>query len=202
MTTSQTSPTYDQRLKNWSDDIAAINAGSKCLTIGLTSGNRNPNDARVVYRLVKSLTDSIGQQRGDSQGDSSLLLCRINVQLLPFGPLLTFSDEVVEQRIEKSALGAWDQVEVAVSVGNVASKSLQQVVRTLPKWKLRYKTIVIDLGAIHHLPSRIIGRWCDSTYVLIGPSTCASAQWITQFVEYHRDCGSHIAGTITASAAA
>jgi hypothetical protein len=62
--------------------------------------------------------------------------------------------------------------------------------------------ILIDLGPINLIPSRTIGRLCDTNYILLGPNTSASAQWILQYVDYHTYCGSHIAGTLKSSFAA
>jgi hypothetical protein len=198
MTTSEQSTCRDQQLNNWCVDIVANNSGSKCITIGLTSGNRNPNDARVIYRLVKSLSESLLERRQES----NLLLCRLDVKSVAWELFRSTENTDVDARIEKSALGSWDHVEIPVVVSNVAPKSLQQIPRLLPKWKLRYSTIVVDLGPINQVPSRTIGRLCDSNFVVIGPNSCASAQWISQHVDYHLDCGAHINGTIVASAAA
>jgi hypothetical protein len=198
MTSFDQSTYRDQRLNQWCVDTVASNSGSKCTTIGLTSGNRYPNDARVIYRLAKSLSEALLEGRQES----NLLLCRLDVKSIAWGLFRSSENTDVEARIEKSALGSWDHVEIPIVVGNVAPKSLQQFPRLLPKWKLRYSTIIVDLGPIHQIPSRTIGRLCDANFVVIGPNSCASAQWISEQVDYHLDCGADISGTIVASAAA
>lgn len=199
MVTNVQSNVEQQRLRDWCDGIVVDSSGAKSLTIGLASGNRYPNDARVIFRIVKALSNSLVEHRGKS----NLLLCRLNVETLGSGlfePPKT--SESVDARIEKSALGCWDFVEIDVPIGRVAPPSLQLIPRWLPKWQLRYHTIVVDLGPIHQVPSRTIGSICDAIYVVLGPNGCASAKWISQHVDHHTECGSPIAGTIVATAAA
>jgi hypothetical protein len=56
--------------------------------------------------------------------------------------------------------------------------------------------IMIDLGPMHHVPSRTIGRLCDHCYVLLGPDLCASVDWIRQHLAWHDRAGSTVGGTI------
>lgn len=191
--------TVESRLATWADEIAGITLQSKNVTLGLISGNRSNNDARVVFQLVRQLQHSLDAKCADA----SMLLCRLDVRSPSSMSLLTKeADDLPEPKIEKSALGNWGVVEVPMTVGNVAPRALQMVPRLLPKWKLRYNLVVIDLGPLHVVPSRIVGRLCDCNFVVLGPGSCASAQWITQYITYHEDCGSHIGGTICATAAA
>lgn len=189
----------DESLLAWCGHIAQVSRGAKNLTIGLTSGNRNNNDARVIYRIMKSLQASVLQQ----SPTASLLLCRLNVESASALRFLGFGKELSQEPLTaKSALGNWFQVDVPIAIGSMAPRALQQVPRWLPKWKMRYDLVVVDLGPMHQVPSRVIGRFCDSNYVILGPDTTASAQWISQFIQYHEDCGAHIGGTIVATSAA
>ncbi len=192
----------NHRLDHWCQTLADQAAGTRNLTIGLTSGNRYANDARVLFRVAKSLTANIDQSRRNTGNSDGLLICRLDVNSAPLNWLGSADDNAVEPIIEKSALGDWHQVEIPIVIGRVAPKSLQQVPRWLPKWKLRFRTILIDLGPMHLVPSRTIGRLCDVNYVILGPHTCASAQWINQHIDYHSECGSHIAGSVVALASA
>ena len=115
---------------------------------------------------------------------------------------MAVSDPKIDPGIEKSALGDWHQIDVPMVLGNTAPWALQQLPRWLPKWKLRYGVILIDLGPIHLVASRTVGRLCDSNYIVLGPNSSASAQWLMQYVDYHSYCGSHIVGTLVSSFAA
>lgn len=195
----QTLEIVDPRLTAWANEIAGITCQSKNVTLGLISGNRFSNDARVIFRIVRQLQQSLAS----ISSDASILLCRLDVRSpSSMSLLIKESDELPEPKIERSALGNWSVVEVPMTVGNVAPRALQMVPRLLPKWKMRYNLVVIDLGPLHVVPSRIVGRLCDCNYVVLGPGSCASAQWITQYINYHEDCGSHIAGTVCATSAA
>ncbi len=190
--------TDEDRLASWSSELSKIVCTTKNLTIGLCSGNRFNNDARIVYRILKSLQAATAEVAPEA----NMLLCRLDArQTSPWDLVCSRDEQVAEPKLEKSALGNWDCVDVPITVGNVATRSLQQVPRWLPKWKLRYNLIVVDLGPMHLVPSRIIGRLCDGSYVILGPDSCASAQWISQYVSHHEECGAHIAGTIVAAAA-
>lgn len=189
----------DTGLHQWADQIANIAIQTNNLSVGLVSGNRFGNDPRVIFRIVRSLQGAVHQLKPNS----SCLLCRLDVRVSSAVRRLSWSrEEAAEPKVERSALGNWHFVEVPIVVGNVATPSLQLVPRLLPKWKLNYNLVLIDLGPLHLVPSRIVGRLCDCNFVLLGPTSCASSQWINQFVSHHADCGSHITGTITAGAAA
>jgi hypothetical protein len=197
MASAEHSDAVDRHLKNWCETIAASQGQRANITIGLTSGSRTANDARVIFKIVKALQAAIAERRPKH----SLLLCRLDVTSAPLELLSTAVDIDTEARLERSALGEWDHVEIDVCIGSYAPKSLLKIPRLLPKWKLRYDTIIVDLGAIHQVPSRTIGRLCDANFVIIGPNSSASAQWIKQYVDHHTACGSHIAGSIVAAAA-
>jgi hypothetical protein len=188
----------NSNLESWSDELVRQTSGSACLTIGLISGHREPNDARCVYILAGQLA----QRLSTRHGDSDLLVCRLEIDCPVLARFRTVSDEPLEPEIEKSALGNWHEVEVPMTLGQSAPWALKALPRWLPKWKLRYKMILIDLGPINLIPSRTIGRLCDANYLLLGPNSSASAQWILQYVDYHTYCGSHIAGTLVSSFAA
>ena len=182
----------------WIEDLVHQAAGSQCLTIGLISGHREPNDARCIYRLAGRISHGLN----GSRGNGGLLVCRLNIEIPMLPRFRKPVEERVEPEIEKSALGNWHEVEVPMKICQTACWTLQSLPRWLPKWKLRFQMIVVDLGPIHLVPSRTIGRLCDTNYLLLGPNNCASPQWILQYRDYHAYCGSHIDGTVVSSFAA
>jgi len=182
----------------WYDQIARQGSHSRGFTVGLISGHRDQNDPRCIYRIAARLTKAMANYRSNS----GLLVCRLEVRCPLWGSWLATPEQKVEPIVEKSALGDWHQVDVPMTLGNTAPWSLQQLPRWLPRWKLRYNIILIDLGPIHLVSSRTIGRLCDSNYIVLGPNSTASAQWILQYADYHAYCGSHIAGTLLTGFAA
>ena len=59
--------------------------------------------------------------------------------------------------------------------------------------------IVVDLGPVSSRNGRVIGRLCDGVYVLLGPTHCASQEWITQQLAWHDRDGSVVCGTLVAN---
>jgi hypothetical protein len=187
-----------QQVRWLRSSIPQLLSSSKCATIGLTSGSRNLNESRSVYRLVNSIASLL--DRGSE--DSDLLLCRLEVQPKAWPRATQRAIEEPLKNIEKSVLGNWYQLDVSIECDRpTASHVLQQLPHALSKWQLRYKAVIMDLGPMHLPPSRILGRLCDVSFVMLGPNSCASAQWINQYIEYHEECGATIAGTIIASVA-
>lgn len=185
----------------WYDQLARQSQHSQGLTIGLISGQRDQNDPRCIYKIANRLVSALPNNRTKSQ----MLVCRLDAHcplLGRWGNWGTGVDQQIEPIIEKSALGDWYQVEVPMILGNTAPWALQQLPKWLPKWKMRYSIILIDLGPIHLVSSRTVGRLCDSNYIVLGPNASASSQWLMQYVDYHTYCGSHIAGTLVTSFAA
>ena len=188
----------DDQLQPWADHLARISRGTKSLTVGLMSGSRFSNDARAIFRMARAVQQGLTEQ----SLSRSLLLVRLDVHC-PKIPLLGSPTTELENEptIERSALGNWMSVEVPVQIGNVASPGLKQLPRWLAKWKQHYEVILVDLGPMHLVTSRLLGRFCEFNYVVLGPTSCASAQWILQHINHHEECGAHIAGSIIAAAA-
>lgn len=184
--------------ETWIDDLVKQAAGAQCYTLGLISGHRDPNDARCVYKLARLFADRLSKQ----VSNSDLLVCRLNIDCPILAKFCRADDSPTEPEIIRSALGDWYEVEIEMTIGQSAPWTLKALPRWLPKWKHRYSMILIDLGPINLVPSRTIGRLCDANYIVLGPNSSASAQWILQHVDYHTYCGSHIAGTLVSSFAA
>ncbi len=176
---------------SWPEAVVVEACNAACTTIGLMAGSRDANDVRVIDSLVKELSDQFGAREYAAR----MMLLRLDVH---------HSTSLERQhgqpaglpKSTRSPLGNWSEVAVPMPVGRSASWSLQQLPRWLPKWKSEFDLILIDLGPMNLVPSRAIGRLCDSCYLLLGPDSCASHEWILQHVAWHDRSGSSICGTL------
>jgi hypothetical protein len=177
---------------HWGSEVAAAAQSASTYSIGLMSGSRFSNDRRLIDRLVKNAA----QDLGDLTGASTLLL-RLDCGAGPIGaPPASRPPAPVAS---KSPLGQWYEICLPMPQSKTAPWALEQIPHWLPQWKLRHRLVVIDLGPMHLTPSRIIGRLCDTCYLMLGPSTCASQDWIMQQIDFHSRCGTVIAGSIVAT---
>jgi|LakMenE01Jun11ns_1017448.scaffolds.fasta_scaffold9924757_1 hypothetical protein len=183
---------------NWCEQWVAKLADTPSIAIGLISGHREPNDPRSVHRIARRMSEALTAH----PGRLSMLVCQLDIHT--GGGMLSkkCSETLVEPEITKSPLGNWHQVQVAMRIGASAPEPLQRLPRWLAKWKHRHSLILVDLGPIHLVPSRMLGRLCDANYLMLGPNWCASSQWLLQYVDYHEYCGSHILGTVVTTIAA
>lgn len=175
----------------WAESIVREVSGSPHLTVGLISGARYGNDPRCVNRLVGALA-----ARAKTAGDEyRLLSVRLSV----------VTNEKLEQPPEKTAavppairspLGPWSEVSISVPVGARASWALLQIPSWLSTWKEAFRLILVDLGPINLVPSRIVGRLCDVNYLHLGPDECASSDWLLEHMAWHDRSGSDIVGTL------
>ena len=178
---------------SWGGEVAAAAYSASTYSIGLLSGSRFPNDRRLIECLVKSATQELGQLTG-----ASTLLLRLDNAVDESSPTAGRTAPVAT----KSPLGAWYEISLPMPHSKSAPWSLEQIPHWLPQWKLRHRLVAIDLGPMHLTPSRIIGRLCDACYLVLGPSTCASHDWIMQQIDFHSRSGTVIAGSLVATASA
>jgi len=178
---------------SWGGVVAAAAQNATTYSIGLTSGSRFANDRRSIERLVRCAATELM----DASGASTLLL-----RLDPMAPVgVAPTTRTAAPVATKSPLGPWYELSLPMPDKSSAPWALEHIPHWLPQWKLRHRLVAIDLGPMHLTPSRIIGRLCDSCYVLLGPTTCASHDWIMQHIDFHSRAGSVIAGSIVATAA-
>ena len=180
----------------WAAQIVRESIPAKCTSIGLTCGSREPNSRRVIDTLARELS----QQALAIRRDNRLLLLRLHV----FQSMSLERQDDQPQgapRATASPLGDWSEVAIPMPVGKRASWSLQNLPRWLPAWKSEFRFVMIDLGPMHLVPSRTIGRLCDRCYVVLGPDACASHAWILEHVAWHDRSGSPICGTILTTVA-
>ena len=186
------------QLSDWCEQVLQRQLPQQACVLGLISGHRDPNDLRAIARIARVMADGLAQRPGRGE----LLVCRLDIQPLSLDSTGQPSTAQVEPRIDRSALGNWSAVEVPLPIGKTASWSLRQLPRWLLNWRMRYSMVLIDLGPIHLVPSRVVGRLCDENYLLLGPTSCASAQWLMQHIDFHEYCGSRVTGSLVINLAA
>jgi hypothetical protein len=186
--------TSDLQTAGWGGEVAAAAQMATTYSIGLMGGSRFPNDRRLIDRLVKSAALELAEVTG-----ASTLLLRLDSTALEVNT--TASRNTVPVAI-KSPLGPWYEISLPMPHSPTAPWSLEHIPHWMPQWKLRHRLVVIDLGPMHLAPSRVIGRLCDTCYLLLGPSTCASHDWVMQQIDFHSRSGTIIAGSILATTAA
>lgn len=187
--------TSETQTATWGGEVAAAAQMATTYSIGLMSGCRFPNDRRLVDRLVKSAASELGELTG-----ASTLLLRLEntARELDSNSKLRSAVPVAS----KSPLGPWYEISLPMPQSRSAPWALEHIPHWLPQWKLRHRLVVIDLGPMHLAPSRVIGRLCDTCYLMLGPSTCASHDWIMQQIDFHNRSGTSIAGSIVATTSA
>jgi hypothetical protein len=186
--------TSDLQTAGWGGEVAAAAQMATTYSIGLMGGSRFPNDRRLIDRLVKSAALELAELTG-----ASTLLLRLDSTAREVNSTASRNSVPVAT---KSPLGPWYEISLPMPHSQTAPWSLEHIPHWMPQWKLRHRLVVIDLGPMHLAPSRVIGRLCDTCYLLLGPSTCASHDWVMQQIDFHSRSGTIIAGSIVATTAA
>jgi hypothetical protein len=172
----------------------ALQASTYC--IGLMNGSRLSNDRRAVDRVVRATSDALADA---SDGASTLLL-----RLLADSDVESFKRPTgnTAPSGEKTPLGSWYEIALPMPASQATPWTLEQIPRWLPQWKQQHRLVVIDLGPMHLVATRVLGRQCDHCYLMLGPSVCGSHDWIMQQINLHHRSGTSVAGSIIATAAA
>ncbi len=186
--------TSEQNVTKWGSEVAASAESATTYSIGMMSGSRFPNDRRVIDRLVKSVSSELIELTG-----ATTLLLRLDSAAVDNSGTTSRTTPPVAS---KSALGPWYEISLPMPPSKSAPWALGQIPHWLPQWKLRHRLVVIDLGPMHLAPSRILGRLCDACYLMLGPSTCASHDWIMQQIDFHSRSGTVISGSVVATTSA
>lgn len=179
-------------LEKWVTTISQESRLAKCTTVGLTGGSRTGTDRRVTDVLARSLSNGLQLTHAEAR----LLVVRLAVEETVLPRLR--QPTVVQQLppITASPLGRWAFVEVPLLLGSAAPWALEQLPKRLPEWKENFEVILFDLGPMHLVPSRTIGRLCDGCYVVLGPDSCASPDWILQHIAWHERSGALVIGSL------
>lgn len=182
-------------LEKWVIGVGREARAAKSLTVGLIGGSRRGIDRRVTDQLAKGLASELRA----SQPAPRLLVVRVDGEARRMPPdRLPGVDEPMPA-VAPSPLGRWAFVEIPMPIGKTGSRTLQQLSRWLPKWKQEFGVILFDLGPMNLVPSRSLGRLCDSCYVVLGPDSCASPEWILQHIAWHERSGTQVCGTLVSA---
>lgn len=176
----------------WAGTIAAEAMKAATFSVGLLAGNRVGNDRRAIDQLVKSLAASVAEQ---SLGGATLL-----VRLMP-GDIRTAPapQSNLVPTPEKSPLGNWYEFAVPVPSGTAAPWTVEKLPHWLRQWRQHHRVVMLDLGPMHSVASRVVARLCDVSYILLGPATCASHDWIVQQMAMHQRSGTVLVGSLVAN---
>ncbi len=182
---------------NWAADVVSDLSQNVSMTIGLTRGSRHTSDSQVVDALSQLLDRALKDHR---EVVRPMLVVRLQASA---GTDLGRAAERAEAvpSLVRSSLGTWSEVSIPVPVGKHASRSLENLPHWLSVWKRNFGLILVDLGPISQVPSRVIGPLCDGCYIVLGPEPCGSRDWILRHVAWHQHSGSTIYGTLVANAA-
>ncbi len=176
--------------EGWAAELVQEALQAPCTTIGLVSGNRQGSDRCVIDAYARLLA----QQLQKARFKRPLLIVRLHTQVAATAGSTTARNSI--PRPAPSPLGAWSDVHINVAVGRKSPGVLQQLPQWLPSWKTEYGFLLIDLGPICELPSRVAGRLCDGCYVMLGPETCGSYEWLMRHIAWHDRSGSTMCGTL------
>lgn len=196
--TSTVPETYDEDVPNiedydaesliWARDVASEAMTSQCLTMGIVNGSRYPADFKTIQTLTRAASEEL-----EAQGGRSLLL-RLAADHSLESVVLDESRIPVAQR---SPLGPWSELIISTT-NSPPNATADCLAKWLPEWKPSFQLLLLDLGPIDSPLSRMAGRLCDASFLLLGPRWCGSQDWITQQIAWHHRSGSTVCGTILA----
>jgi hypothetical protein len=180
----------------WAADLAREAQLAPCTTIGLVSGNRFANNRRTIDSYVKLVVEQLQKVRFDR----SVLVVRLE-QGAP-GVRRREARAKPLSTPTRSPLGAWSDVHVDVSNDQRPQANLLELVERLPVWKNDFGFLLLDLGPISEVSSRVVGRLCDGCYIMLGAESCGSYEWLMRQIAWHARSGSTICGTLLTTQAA
>lgn len=186
-------------LRPWLELLQRLSHGALNLTVGLISGSRLPTERRVLELLAQT-----GLMRNMESLTAGLprtgLLIRLNLtsEVARRGLRTAKAADQMPTPTE-SVQGPWYEVTVPMRLGTFAPKNLERLPRWLSQWKRQFQRIMIDLGPIDQPICRTLGRYCDSSLILLGPETCASPIWLRRHIEHLTQCDASLAGSIEIS---
>lgn len=175
----------------WAAEVAQEAMLVNCTTVGLINGSRDSTPRSVIDVYARLLADALAALRSRRP----MLIVRLS------------SDPVRVSRREHqhadsapsvaaSPLGPWSEVTICVAAGKQARDTLERLSHLLQNWKREFGFVLVDLGPISEVPSRVIGGHCDSCFLLLGPESCGSHEWLLQQIAWHARNGSTICGTL------
>lgn len=177
--------------ESWAAGLAHDSSLAKCTTIGLISGSRSANPRCVVDAYAQRIADA----RHECRAKLPMLIVRLDVRHSATPPR-TGQNSELPPPTALSPLGPWREVTIPVPIGRKAGWWLEHLPHWLPNWKREFGFLLVDLGPISEVPSRVIGRLCDGCYLMLGPEACGSHEWLLQHIAWHDHSGCTICGTL------
>lgn len=190
----------DRSAEQWAAGIVGDLNVINTMTIGLTSGSRYASDQRAVDGLAQAIHSALSKRR---DAMCTTLVLRLK-NAVSSEQRLGVNEKQIGPSIIDSKRGGWSEVTVPVPISNGAygsNNSVDYLSHWMTTWKQEFRVILVDLGPICTAPSRMIGRLCDGCYILLGPETCGSREWILRHVAWHQQSGSTICGTLVVRSA-
>lgn len=175
----------------WAAGLAHDSLLSQCTTIGLISGSRSANPRCVIDAYARRIADA----RRECRAKRPMLIVRLDVRH-SVTPPRTGQNSELPPPTATSPLGPWCEVTVPVPIGRKAGWWLEHLPQWLPNWKREFGFLLVDLGPISEVPSRVIGRLCDGCYLMLGPEACGSHEWLLQHIAWHDHSGCTVCGTL------
>lgn len=185
----------DRSAQRWAAGIVGDLNVSNTMTIGLTSGSRYASDQRSVDGLAQAIHSALSKRYDATR---TMLLLRLK-NAVSSEQRLGENEKQIGPSIIDSNRGEWSEVTVPVPVSHGAygsNSAVDYLSHWMATWKQEFSVILVDLGPICTAPSRMIGRLCDGCYILLGPETCGSREWILRHVAWHQQNGSTVCGTL------
>ena len=180
-------------LSAWVLQLELEARGAQNLTLGIANGDRHPIDRRVLDQLARSLTG--GANGGLPQGKLLIVRLRDESETPSVG-----RRSVAYGQVSLSPLGSWYVVDLQQDTRGNQGDAAKRVAAELPQWKQQYRLILIDLGSLGGSTSRELGYFCDGSYIVLGPESCAAPEWLRLQIGRHDQAGSQVCGTITVAA--
>lgn len=184
-------PTTLDTAQVWAADVAQEAMLASCTTIGLINGCRDSTPRSVIDAYARLMADALAALRSRRP----MLIVRLSSH-----PVRTSRREYLhadsDPSVTASPLGPWSEVTICVAAGTQPRDALESLSYLLQNWKREFGFILVDLGPISEVPSRLIGGHCDSCFLLLGPESCGSHEWLLQQIAWHARSGSTICGTL------
>jgi hypothetical protein len=185
-------PDVDQELAGWATAVEQLSAGSVNFTLGLMNGSREPNLKEAVDRLARAYLMGAG-------GSSLVVRLKLDDEAPLHRSLRSAKSVDAGPPVLASAGGPWKETIISVEPRAVSAAAQARLPKWLSRWKREYSRVLLDLGPMDHPLGRQLGRYCDTSFILLGPHWCASPMWIRQQLDLLTNCQVAVAGSLVLS---
>ncbi len=179
----------ESELQPWISMIDDLSKDAVNLTVGLIAGNREPIERRALDVLAQSAFKNL---------ESGGLLVRLNFgsELITRRQLRTAKASEQPPVSVPSVHGSWREITLTMPSSLIAPRSLERLPRWLAGWKKESPRIVLDLGPLDQPVCRMVGRYCDTCLIVLGPHGTASPSWLRRHIDHLTQCDANLSGSI------